>query len=129
MKKTRLKLIVGIIILLISIFSIISYSLKKEEYSIPDYAIFKWYREVNGKKEFLVFEKDNSFEYYDEENNNILKDDCNKYRYNKYNKEIEILCKDSVIIYKEIRYKDSKLAIKFDTGDVREFKIKDSDEN
>ena len=127
MKKTRLKLIVAIVIIFIGIFSIVLYSLKKKEYAIPDFSDVKWYREVYDKKEYIVFNKDNSFEYYDEENNNIIDDDCNKYKFNKYTNEISIICKDSSMIYKVIKYKEDKLDLKFDTGDVREFKLEDSD--
>ena len=129
MKETRLKLVAGIAILCIGIFSVILYSLGKNEYSIPDFAIFRWYRNVYDKKEYLVFGKDNSFEYYDEDNNSLVDEDCNKYEFNKYTNEINIICKDSTMNYKVIKYKDSKLDIKFDTGDVREFKLEDSDNN
>ena len=127
MKKTRLKLIAAIAIVFIGIFSIILYSLNKNEYTVPDFAIFRWYREAYGKKEYIVFNKDYSFEYYDEDNNFIVDEDCNRYEFNKYKNEITILCKNSTMIYKVIKYKDSKLDIKFDTGDVREFKLEDTD--
>ncbi len=127
MKKTRLKLVVAIVIIFIGIFSIILYSLKKKEYAIPEFSDVKWYRVVYDKKEYVVFNKDNSFEYYDEENNSIVDDDCNKYEFNRYTNEINIICKNSTMIYKVIKYKDDKLDLKFDTGDVREFKLEDSD--
>ena len=127
-KKIRLKLIAGIVILLIGIFTIVSYSLKREEYSIPSFAIFRWYREVDGVKEYLVFNKNNTIEYYDENNNNLLEESCQTYEYNKYVNEIDVKCKYTTLNYKIVKYKDSVLDIKFNTGDVREFKLEEIEE-
>lgn len=125
-KKVRLKLVTGIIVLLIGIFGLVAYGLNRNEYDIPPFAIFRWYREVDGVKEYLVFNKDNSFEYYTEGNESIVDNSCKTYRYNKYTKEIDIKCKNSTLNYKVIRYKDNKLDIRFDTGDVRVFYLEEN---
>ena len=96
----------------------------KENDKIPSFAIFKWYREIDGIKEYIVFNKDNSFEYYNEKNESIVDISCNTYEYNKKKNEIIVKCNDKDISYEIISYKDSKLKIK-DNDNIKEFKLEE----